>query len=223
MAGDIAGGYRGPTRRAVLAGSAAMAAAGMPAPALAQSETVSLGIVNSVTDVGFMVADKRGYFREEGLAVKFIEFDSAARMIAPMASGELNVASGGVSAGLYNAVARGLGIKIVAGKNQTPPGRSSQKLLMRRDFIDSGRYKTLADLKGMKFRVQQAKLPMDMVTALGASPTPMATGDVYSAIQTHVIDGAENNWPSYISFSHYEVARYFTVDGHMRVPTYGPG
>jgi tripartite ATP-independent transporter DctP family solute receptor len=78
--------------------------------------------------------------------------------------------------------------------------------------------KSVADLKGMKIRVQQAKLPMDMVKALGASPTPMATGDIYSAMQTNVIDGAENNWPSYISFSHYEVARHFTVDGHMRVP-----
>ena len=58
----------------------------------------------------------------------------------------------------------------------------------------------------MKIRVQQSKLMMDMITALGASPTPMATGDVYSALQTKVIDGAENNWPSYISFSHYEVA-----------------
>jgi tripartite ATP-independent transporter DctP family solute receptor len=88
-----------------------------------------------------------------------------------------------------------------------------------RNFYNSVKeIKSLADLKGMKFRVQQAKLPMDMVTALGASPTPMATGDVYSAIQTHVIDGAENNWPSYISFSHYEVAKYFTVDGHTRVP-----
>jgi tripartite ATP-independent transporter DctP family solute receptor len=78
--------------------------------------------------------------------------------------------------------------------------------------------KSVADLKGMKIRVQQAKLPMDMVKLLGASPTPMATGDIYSAMQTNVIDGAENNWPSYISFSHYEVAKYFTVDRHMMVP-----
>lgn len=78
--------------------------------------------------------------------------------------------------------------------------------------------KCVADMKGLKIRVQQAKLPMDLVKALGASPTPMATGDIYSALQTNVIDGAENNWPSYIGFSHYEVARYFTVDGHMRVP-----
>ncbi len=135
------------TRRGFLAAAASFAAG---APALAQAARVTLGITNSVTDVGFMVADKRGYFREEGLDVKFVEFDSAARMIAPMASGDLDVGSGAASAGLYNAVARGIDIKTVAGKNQTPFGRSSQKLLVRRDLIDSGRYRTLADLKGMK-------------------------------------------------------------------------
>ena len=78
--------------------------------------------------------------------------------------------------------------------------------------------KSVADMKGMKIRVQQAKQIMDMVKLLGASPTPMATGDIYSGMQTNIIDGAENNWPSYISFSHYEMARYFTVDRHQRVP-----
>jgi tripartite ATP-independent transporter DctP family solute receptor len=78
--------------------------------------------------------------------------------------------------------------------------------------------KSVADMKGLKIRVLQAKQMMDMVKLLGASPTPMPLGDIYSALQTNVIDGAENNWPSYISFSHYEVARYYTVDGHQRVP-----
>ncbi|HVN94851.1 MAG TPA: TRAP transporter substrate-binding protein [Syntrophorhabdaceae bacterium] len=88
-----------------------------------------------------------------------------------------------------------------------------------RSFYNSKReIKSLADLKGLKIRVQEAKLMMDLVKALGASPTPMATGDVYSALQTNVIDGAENNWPSYISFSHYQVAKFYTVDGHTRVP-----
>jgi tripartite ATP-independent transporter DctP family solute receptor len=88
-----------------------------------------------------------------------------------------------------------------------------------RSFYNSKKeIKTIADLKGMKIRVQSAKLMMDLVTALGASPTPMATGDVYSALQTNVIDGAENNWPSYISFSHFQVAKFYTVDGHSRVP-----
>lgn len=77
---------------------------------------------------------------------------------------------------------------------------------------------TVADLKGMKFRVQESTLMMGLVQALGAVPTPMAYGEVYSALQTGVIDGAENNWPSYDSASHYEVAKYFSIDEHTRVP-----
>ncbi len=77
---------------------------------------------------------------------------------------------------------------------------------------------TVADLKGMKIRVQESALMMGLVQALGAVPTPMAYGDVYSALQTGVIDGAENNWPSYDSSSHYEVAKYFSIDEHTRVP-----
>lgn len=78
--------------------------------------------------------------------------------------------------------------------------------------------KTVADLKGMKIRVMESKMMMDLINYLGGSPTPMAFGEVYSALQTGVIDGAENNFPSYDSTSHYEVAKYYTLDGHTRVP-----
>lgn len=76
----------------------------------------------------------------------------------------------------------------------------------------------LEDMSGMKIRVQESGLMEDMVRALGAVPVPMAFGDVYSALQTGAIDGAENNWPSYDSTRHYEVARYYTIDEHTRVP-----
>lgn len=78
--------------------------------------------------------------------------------------------------------------------------------------------KTPADLKGLKIRVQESKPMMDMVKDLGASPTPMAYGDVYSALQTGVVDGAENNWPSYLSSNHFQVAKHITIDEHTRVP-----
>jgi NitT/TauT family transport system substrate-binding protein len=71
-------------------------------------------------------------------------------MIAPLASGDLDGAAGGPSAGLYNAIARNIGIRIVADKSATPPGRHSQTLLVRKELIDSGRVKVLADLKGLK-------------------------------------------------------------------------
>ncbi len=88
-----------------------------------------------------------------------------------------------------------------------------------RSFYNSKReVKTPADLKGMKIRVQQAPLMVGMVKAFDAVPTPMDFGEVYSALQTGVVDGAENNWPSYFSTSHYEVAKYYTLDEHTRVP-----
>ncbi len=77
---------------------------------------------------------------------------------------------------------------------------------------------TVADLAGMKIRVQESDLMMGLVEALGATPTPMSYGDVYSALQTGVIDGAENNWPSYDSSNHYEVAKFYSIDQHTRVP-----
>jgi tripartite ATP-independent transporter DctP family solute receptor len=88
-----------------------------------------------------------------------------------------------------------------------------------RSFYNSVREITsVADMAGLKFRVQQSDLMVGLVEALGAVATPMPFGEVYSALQTGVIDGAENNWPSYYSTSHYEVAQYYTLDRHTRVP-----
>lgn len=77
---------------------------------------------------------------------------------------------------------------------------------------------SIDDLKGMKFRVMQNDVFVDMMSALGANATPMPYGEVYSAIQTGVIDGAENNFPSYDSSGHAEVAKYYTLDQHLMVP-----
>jgi tripartite ATP-independent transporter DctP family solute receptor len=88
-----------------------------------------------------------------------------------------------------------------------------------RSFYNSVREITsIADMEGLKFRVQQSDLMVGLVEALGAVATPMPFGEVYSGLQTGVIDGAENNWPSYYSTSHYEVAQYYTLDRHTRVP-----
>ena len=77
---------------------------------------------------------------------------------------------------------------------------------------------SIEDLEGMKFRVMQSDVFVDMVNALGGDATPMPYGEVYSAIETGVIDGAENNPPSYLTSGHAEVARYYTLDEHLIVP-----
>ena len=77
---------------------------------------------------------------------------------------------------------------------------------------------TPEDLQGLKIRVQQSDVNSALMDAFGASATPMDFGEVYSALQNGVVGGAENNWPSYLSTSHYEVAPNYTLDEHTRVP-----
>lgn len=117
-------------------------------PAHAQT-AVHVGITDSSSDAVFFIADKKGYFKAEGLATTMTSFASAAKMIAPLGTGQLDVGGGTVAAGLYNAVERGINIKIVADKASIKDGYEYSTLLVRKDLVDSGRYKSLADLKGM--------------------------------------------------------------------------
>jgi tripartite ATP-independent transporter DctP family solute receptor len=74
------------------------------------------------------------------------------------------------------------------------------------------------DLTGLKIRVIESPTAMRMVSALGGSPTPISWGELYTALQQGVVDGAENNPPSLHTSRHYEVARYYTLDEHTAVP-----
>jgi tripartite ATP-independent transporter DctP family solute receptor len=88
-----------------------------------------------------------------------------------------------------------------------------------RSFYNSQKpINSVEDLAGLKFRVIQSDVFVDMVAALGASATPMPYGEVYSSIETGVIDGAENNFPSYESAKHFEVAQHYSLDEHTIVP-----
>ena len=74
------------------------------------------------------------------------------------------------------------------------------------------------DLSGLRLRVQQSDLMDWMIKALGAEPIGLAYGQVLTALQTKLVDGAENNWPSFVSAGHYKVARYYTVTEHTMSP-----
>ncbi len=88
-----------------------------------------------------------------------------------------------------------------------------------RSFYNSKKpIKSPADMTGMKIRVQNSDLFVATMEALGADATPMEFGQVYEALKTGVIDGAENNWPSYESTRHFEVAKYYTLDQHSMSP-----
>jgi tripartite ATP-independent transporter DctP family solute receptor len=78
--------------------------------------------------------------------------------------------------------------------------------------------RTPADLKGLRLRVQQSALMVDMIRALGAEPVELPYGQVLTGLATKLIDGAENNWPSYVSTDHYTVARHYTLTEHTMSP-----
>lgn len=74
------------------------------------------------------------------------------------------------------------------------------------------------DLEGLKIRVQESVSAFDMVKQLGASPTPISWGELYTALQQGVVDGAENNPPSFYLSRHYEVCKYYSIDEHTMIP-----
>jgi len=78
--------------------------------------------------------------------------------------------------------------------------------------------KSPADLDGLKIRVMNHKMSVDMVNEMGGSATPMAYGELYTALQQGVVDGAENNPPSFVTSRHYEVCKYYTLDEHSSIP-----
>src|ERR1700733_3920927 len=116
-------------------------------------QSVSMGVVGSISDAPFFIAEAKGYFVDEGLKGDISTFDSAANMIAPMGIGQLDVGAGAVSVGLFNAIERGLGIKIVADKARNSPGYSYSSIMVRKALIDSGKVKSFADFKGLKIAV----------------------------------------------------------------------
>jgi tripartite ATP-independent transporter DctP family solute receptor len=94
-------------------------------------------------------------------------------------------------------------------------------------FYDSGarsiytrnrEIRSLADLKGLRIRVQQSDLMVAMIKALGATPVQLPYGQVETGLATGLIDGAENNWPSYVTTGHYKAAPYYTLTEHTMSP-----
>jgi len=111
------------------------------------------------------IAKERGYFRDEGLNVIINPFKaSGAKMVPFLATGQLFVAGGNINAGMYNAIAQDIPIKIVSDKGTVSPGHGYLALIVRKDHVDSGRYRSLKDLKGMTLAVTAKGVSQQIVT-----------------------------------------------------------
>ncbi|MFJ7726761.1 TRAP transporter substrate-binding protein [Neobacillus sp. NPDC097160] len=119
---------------------------------------------------------------------------------------------------LWNFLNGDMGTKLLDGLEQSKMKGLAYYDSGSRSFYSTKPLKSVKDLKGQKIRVQQSKINIDFMEALGASATPMPYGEVFSALQTGIIDGAENNIPSLDSSNHYQEAKNFILDHHQRIP-----
>jgi NitT/TauT family transport system substrate-binding protein len=197
------GGGAAPTTEAAPAkpgGSPASASA--PAP-LSPPVTVRLGTLPTVSDAGMYLAMERGYFTQEGIQIDPIPFDSAGQMVAPLGTGQLEVGGGSTSAGLYNAIARGLPLKVVADKGSMPPGFGWIGLIVRRDLADQIR--DYADLRGRKIAINQFGTTNDIAIEAAlrrgglrwedAEIIQMPFADMNPAFSNRSIDVGQQNEP----------------------------
>lgn len=132
--------------------SAAASVAASARPSAGGLARVRYGELRILGDAGIYIALEQGYFAQQGLELELLPFDSAVNMIPPLGTGQLDAGGGAMSAGLWNAVARGVALKVVADKghlDNRPPGFPVADLLVRKDLWDSGKVKSVADLKGL--------------------------------------------------------------------------
>ena len=126
---------------------------------------VPVGISPVMSSAAMFIAKERGYFREQGLDVDINPFKSSgAKMVPFLATGQLFVAGGNINAGTYNAIAHNIPIKIVSDKGTVSPGHGYLALIVRKDHVDSGRYRSVKDLKGMTMAVTAKGVSQEIVT-----------------------------------------------------------
>lgn len=107
---------------------------------------------------------------------------------------------------------------LLKGKEQHFRGLTYYDAGFRSFYTRSRPVKKPSDLKGLKIRVQESPMAISYIEALGGSPTPISYGELYTALQSGIVDGAENNPPSYYSSRHYEVTKYYSLTRHTSVP-----
>ena len=114
------------------------------------ADRVTVGVASTISDAPLFIAAARKFFQEDLLDVTIVNFRAATDMVPMLATGQADVVAASASAGFYNAMTSDIKIKIVADKASSPPGYGATKILIRRDHVESQRYKSPADLKGMK-------------------------------------------------------------------------
>jgi NitT/TauT family transport system substrate-binding protein len=183
-------------------GAAQPAAAAKPAP-LAPPVTVRIGMLPNISDSGSYIALERGYFQEEGINLEIVPFDSAGPQVAPLGAGQLDVGGGSTSAGLYNAIARDVPLKVVADRGSMPPGAKWIGLVVRQDLVDQIR--DYSDLRNRRIAINQfattndiaieAALKRGGLTMQDVDLQQIPYSDMNTALASRGVDVTQHNEP----------------------------
>jgi len=185
------GGTASPSPSPSLAASAAATPTATPTPV-----TVRFGQVGSVSDAAIFIADAKGYFKEQGITLESVPFTSAAQMVAPLGTNDLQAGGGAPSAGLYNSVDRGVQLRIVADKGSLTPGHGYEAVIVRKGLADT--VKSAKDMRGLKISIAardivpeyslDAYLRTGGLTIKDVEVVPLAFPDMVPAIANGAID-----------------------------------
>ena len=171
---------------------------------LSPAVKVKLGIIRSLYDVGSLIADAKGYFREEGVELELATFPSAADSTQALSIGAIDALASSPSATIFNSRQRGIDMTIVAGAGQHSPGHGVISIVLRKDLVEGKRYRTAADLKGMKLAtgVTSAShfLAVEYSRAAGLNEkdveyVALGFGNLIAAMNNKAVDGGCINEP----------------------------
>ncbi|HEV8672132.1 MAG TPA: ABC transporter substrate-binding protein [Candidatus Limnocylindria bacterium] len=170
-----------------------------PAPA-----TIKFGQVGTISDSAIFIADAKGFFKEQGITLELQTFQSAANMVAPLGTGELDAGGGAPSAGLYNAIDRGVKMRIVADKGSLTAGHGYEAVLVRKALAE--KVKSARDMKGLKVSIAardivpeyslDAFLRTGGLTVKDVEVVPLAFPDMAPAMANGSIDVAVPTEPT---------------------------
>src|SRR5687767_3248231 len=150
-----------------------------PVPRVATPTTVKFGwTAGSMSLAGVFVAMEKGYFRDANITTELVPVASMNELIPPLATGELDLGTNGPSVGLFNAINRGVKLRIVADQNTAFPGRSFFALMIRKDLYDSGQVKSFADFKGKRFATSTRKATVEQDLEKGLQSAGLKLSDV---------------------------------------------
>lgn len=144
--------------------------------------TVKLGILPIFSVVNIYTAIEKGFYKEQGLNIELINFDTAAKMTAPLTTGDLHAGAGAVSAGFFNAIQRGLPLRVVADWNSAAKPPSTLAFVARKDLADSGAIKTFADWKGKTVSINATGVFSEILFDMGLKSGSLTAADVKQVI-----------------------------------------